>query len=232
MRIGKGTPKYVIYYRVSTKRQGRSGLGLRGQKNAVLAFLNGSKSRIVAEYTEIESGKRDDRPQFLKAVKSAQENDATLLVAKLDRLSRDLHFVTGLQKEGIDFTACDMPDANRLTINIMAAMAQQEREMISERTKTALSAAKAKGRKLGASNRKIKKALRAGGWKNSIKTRRERALRFAENLRPKIEKLRIKEGKSRGEIVEHFNDYSVPAPMGGGWSPSQLRRVMDRLGIG
>ena len=138
------------------------------------------------------------------------------MVAKLDRLSRDLHFVTGLQKEGIDFCACDMPDANRLTINIMAAMAQQEREMISERTRTALKAAKAKGRKLGASNRKIKRALKAKGWKNSIKTRRARASRFAENLRPKIEKLRVKEGKSRGEIVDHFNDYSVPAPMGGG----------------
>ena len=232
MGIGKDTPKYVVYYRVSTKRQGRSGLGLKGQENAVMAFLNGSKSRIVAEYTEIESGKRDDRPQFQKAVKSAQENDATLLVAKLDRLSRDLHFVTGLQKEGIDFTACDMPDANRLTINIIAVMAQQEREMISERTRTALKAAKAKGRKLGAANRKIKKALRAKGWKNSIKTRRERALRFAENLRPKIEELRISEGKPLQKIVDHFNSYAVPAPMGGGWSISQLQRVMTRLGIG
>ena len=227
----KEKKKYVVYFRVSTQRQGQSGLGIDGQKAAVKAFTKARNGKILAEFVEVESGKRDDRPEFQKAVIKVKESGATLLVAKLDRLSRDVHFIAGLRKDGINFTSCDMPDANQFTINVMAAMAEQEREMISELTKTALAVAKEKGVKLGASNPKIKKALIGKGWKNSLGTRKNRANQFAENLRDKIEKLRIEEGRTQQDIVDHFNDYNVPAARGGKWSRSQLKRVMTKLEI-
>ena len=223
--------RYVVYYRVSTQRQGRSGLGIKGQKAAVKAFLKGRGGRVVKEFTEVESGKRSDRPAFLEAVKAVNEHNATLLVAKLDRLSRDVHFIAGLRKDGIDFTACDMPDANKFTINIMAALAEQERELIAERTRAALQEAKRKGRKLGAANRKVLRGLKREGYDKSLESRQSRSLRFAESLRSKIEKLRIKEKRTQIQIMEHFNEYSVPAPRGGQWNQRQVQRVMTRLGI-
>src|SRR5262245_8032847 len=144
--------KFVSYLRVSTARQGRSGLGLEAQRQAVTAYLDGGRWRLLGEYVEIESGKTDDRPQLAAALHRAKVTGATLIVAKLDRLSRDLAFLANLQKSGVHFLAADMPEANELTIHVMAALAQHERRMISVRTRQALAAAKRRGVKLGNPN--------------------------------------------------------------------------------
>jgi DNA invertase Pin-like site-specific DNA recombinase len=141
--------RFIAYYRVSTDKQGKSGLGLVAQRSAVLDYLDGGNWSVIAEHTEIESGKRSDRPVLAKALKDCKLRGATLVIAKLDRLSRDAHFLLGLEKAGVDFVAVDMPNANRLTVRLMAVIAQEEREMISARTKAALAAAKARGVKLG-----------------------------------------------------------------------------------
>ena len=139
---------FVAYYRVSTDRQGASGLGLDAQRQAVACQVNGGQ--LVAEFTEIESGRRHtNRPQLLAALEECRKRRATLLIARLDRLARNVAFIANLMESGADFIACDMPQANRLTIHILAAVAEHEREMISQRTKAALAAAKARGTKLG-----------------------------------------------------------------------------------
>ena len=141
--------RYVAYYRVSTQKQGQSGLGLGAQRKAVSEFLQQFGGDLVSEFVEIESGKRSDRPEFTKAADYAELANATLLVAKLDRLSRDLHFITSLQKRGIRFKLADLPEIDQLTIHILAAMAEHEARMISLRTKQALQIAKEKGAILG-----------------------------------------------------------------------------------
>ena len=141
--------KWISYLRVSTDRQGRSGLGLEGQRAAVGAFLNGGHWSLVKEFVEVESGKRGDRPILAAALKARRLYGAKLVIAKIDRLSRDAHFLLGLEKAGVDFVAADMPSANRLTVGIMAMVADEERRMISDRTKAALAAAKRRGTKLG-----------------------------------------------------------------------------------
>lgn len=141
--------KFVSYFRVSTARQGKSGLGIEAQRKAVADFLNGGKWAVASEFTEVESGKSADRPELAKAIAACRVYGARLVIAKLDRLSRDAHFLLGLEKAGVDFVAADMPNANRLTVGIMAMVAEEERRMISARTKAALAAAKARGTKLG-----------------------------------------------------------------------------------
>jgi DNA invertase Pin-like site-specific DNA recombinase len=143
------TKRYVSYYRVSTQKQGQSGLGLEAQQKAVSEFLTAFGGEVLAEFTEIESGKRSDRPEFSKAADYAELANATVLVAKLDRLSRDLHFITSLQKRGIQFKLADLPEIDQLTIHILAAMAEHEARMISVRTKQALQVAKERGIVLG-----------------------------------------------------------------------------------
>jgi len=132
--------KYVAYYRVSTKKQGKSGLGLDAQRDTVQKFIKRNGDRIIAEFTEVESGKNNDRLELSKAIEMAKENDATLVIAKLDRLSRNVSFISQLMDEKVKFVCCDMPEANELTIHIFAAMAQFERKRISERIKEALDA--------------------------------------------------------------------------------------------
>ncbi len=139
---------HVAYYRVSTDRQGKSGLGLDAQRAAVAAYLAGRGEKI-AEFTEIESGKRNDRPQLAAALMLCRQQKARLIIAKLDRLARNVHFISGLMESGVDFVAVDMPEANRLTLHILAAVAEHEREMISQRTKAAREQAKARGTRLG-----------------------------------------------------------------------------------
>jgi len=140
--------RYIPYYRVSTARQGQSGLGLEAQQAAVLAFV-ADPAQLLAEYVEIESGKQNQRPQLLAAMAEARRVGATLLIAKLDRLSRNAGFIFALRDSGVAFVCCDMPDANTLTVGLFAVLAQHERETISKRTKEALTAKKARGAQLG-----------------------------------------------------------------------------------
>src|SRR3954467_13708375 len=143
--MGRGK-RFVSYLRVSTDRQGRSGLGLEAERKAVKDFLNGGRWDLIAEFVEVESGKRDARPKLAEALALCRLHNATLVIAKLDRLSRDAAFLLGLQKAGVRFVTADMPEANELVVGIMAIVAQAERKMISARTKAALAAAKARGR--------------------------------------------------------------------------------------
>ena len=141
--------KFVAYFRVSTDRHGKSGLGLEAQRQAVMAYLNGGSWALVDEFTEVESGKRNDRPQLAAALAACKKLKAKLVIAKLDRLGRNLAFIATLMESGVEFVAVDNPHANKLTVHILAAVAQHEREMISERTKVALAAAKRRGKRLG-----------------------------------------------------------------------------------
>jgi DNA invertase Pin-like site-specific DNA recombinase len=138
------TGKFVAYYRVSTQRQGRSGLGVKAQQTAVRNYLNGGDWGLVAELTEVESGKRSDRPKLAEAMKLCRLHSATLIIAKLDRLARNVAFISNLMESGVEFHAVDFPQANRLTVHILAAVAEHEAKMISERTKAALARSKKK----------------------------------------------------------------------------------------
>src|SRR5207302_5177810 len=151
LNVGLMSPsirRFVADYRVSTVRQGRSGLGLEAQKAAVLAFINGN-AELLAEFTEVESGKHANREELKKAIAACKKHKAKLVIAKLDRLSRNLAFIATLMESGVEFVAVDNPHANKLTVHILAAVAQHERELIAQRTRDALQAAKARGKKLG-----------------------------------------------------------------------------------
>src|SRR5271168_1613901 len=141
--------KFISYLRVSTARQGASGLGLEAQREAVRNYLNGGRWTLVQEVVEVESGKRNDRPAIAEALRLCRLHRATLIIAKLDRLARNVHFISSLMESGVEFVAVDFPQANRLTVHILAAVAEHEAKAISERTKVALAAAKARGVRLG-----------------------------------------------------------------------------------
>ena len=168
------TRRFVAYYRVSTERQGSSGLGFEAQQKAVRDYLNGGAWELVAEHVEIESGKRADRPELAKALEACKRHKARLVIAKLDRLSRNLAFIATLMEAGVEFLAVDNPHANKLTVHILAAVAQHEREMISERTTAALQAAKARGVRLGKSQSVRGRGDRPGeGARGGTATRRQ-----------------------------------------------------------
>ena len=218
---------FVAYYRVSTSRQGRSGLGLEAQRKAVTDFLNGGSWHLLAEFTEVESGKTDDRPQLEEALAMCDLSGATLVVAKLDRLSRNLAFLAKLQESGAKFVAADMPEANELTIHIMAAVAQAERKAISARTKEALAAAKARGVRLGG-NRGNLSDLRKGPARSAdVRARqaRERALK----VRRQIEAITASgQAVSLRQIARALNDRGIRSARGGIWHAAQVRAVLER----
>ncbi len=222
--------QFVAYYRVSTARQGKSGLGLDAQKKAVADFLNGGSSQLMAEFVEVESGKVDERPQLGQALAVCELSNATLVVAKIDRLSRNLAFLARLQESGARFVAADMPEANELTIHIMAAVAQAERKAISKRTKEALAAAKARGVRLGG-NRGNLEDLRKGPAK-SAETRGRLARERASKVCSQIEAItRASEGSSLRQIAAALNDRGITAPRGGRWHAAQFKAVL-RAGKG
>jgi DNA invertase Pin-like site-specific DNA recombinase len=216
--------QFVAYYRVSTARQERSGLGLEAQKKAVADFLNGGSWQSLAEFVEVESGKSDDRPQLEQALAICEPSGATLVVAKLDRLSRNLAFLAKLQDSGARFVAADMPEANELTIHIMAAVAQAERKAISTRTKEALAAAKARGVRLGG-NRGNPDDLRKGPAK-SAEVRGRQARERALKVRRQIDAI-TEQGASLRQIASALNERGITAPRGGKWHPSQVNSVLE-----
>ena len=212
---------------VSTSRQGRSGLGLEAQRKTVEDYLNGGHWKLVKEFVEVESGKKDDRPVLAEAIKACRQYGAKLVIAKIDRLSRDAHFLLGLEKAGIDFVAADMPNANRLTVGIMAMVAQEERRMISERTKAALAAAKARGVKLGNYWKNPTLPPNAGKLGNAAMKRKADAR--AADLAPIIAELQAAGAMSLRAIAAALNERGIPTARGVGiWSAAQVMSVLAR----
>ncbi|WAP69305.1 recombinase family protein [Jiella pelagia] len=219
--------KFVSYLRVSTERQGRSGLGLEAQRKAVADYLNGGRWSLVQEFVETESGGKDDRPQLAAAMALCRLHNATLVIAKLDRLSRDAAFLISLQKGSVKFVAADMPEANEMVVGIMAVVAQAERKMISQRTKAALQAAKERGQKLGGfRGSKITAEARAIG----LEARRSRAKDRAADLMPVIEDLRKEGITSLNGLAKALTARGIPTAKGGAeWSAMQVSRVLEAV---
>lgn len=226
--------KFVTYYRVSTQRQGVSGLGLDAQREAVRQYLNGGAWEVVGEFTETESGKKTDiqRPQLAAALAECKRQGAQLLVAKLDRLARNVHFVSGLMQAGVKFVAVDLPQANDLTIHIFAAFAEFEAKKISQRTKDAIAAKK---KRVESGTDKSGKTAWGEVWgtagadnlKPNIAERQAAANAHAARLAPTIAAYRAA-GMTQRRMVETLNDSGSRAPNGGMWSLVQLQRVMAR----
>jgi DNA invertase Pin-like site-specific DNA recombinase len=223
--MAQGT--FVAYYRVSTARQGRSGLGVEAQKKAVSDFLNGGSWQLLAEFIEVESGKSDDRPQLEQALAMCDLSGAALVVAKLDRLSRNLAFLAKLQESGARFVAADMPEANELTIHIMAAVAQAERKAISARTKEALAAAKARGVRLGGNRGNLEDLMKGPAKSAEVRSRQaaERAVKVRRQIQAVTGGI---DGSSLRQIAAALNERGITAPRGGRWHASQVQKVLQR----
>jgi DNA invertase Pin-like site-specific DNA recombinase len=213
--------KFVAYYRVSTDRQGQSGLGLEAQRAAVLSYLDGGNWTMVAEFTEVESGKHANRPQLAAALAACKKHKAKLVIAKLDRLSRNLAFIATLMDSGVEFIAVDNPHANKLTIHILAAVAQHEREMISRRTKDALQAAKARGKRLG--NPKLAEVLPM-----ALEANKKAADRFAANVVPIIRQIQASGVSSLRGVARALAARGVQTARGGQWTARMVINVLNR----
>lgn len=211
---------FIAYYRVSTQRQGASGLGLEAQKNTVLSFLNNQAP--LAEFTDVETGKNDFRPELLKAIELAKQSNATLVIAKLDRLSRNLTFISTLMDTKVRFICCDMPDANELTISIFGALAQWERQRIADRTRLALQELKKRGVKLGTPENFTDKVRKMG-----VRKIKEIAISNPNNQKAKkVINLLHKNGKSLREIAIELNEAGFKTSRGGCFAPEQVRRLI------
>ena len=221
--------KFIAYYRVSTDRQGRSGLGLEAQTASVRDYVT-SQGELISEYTEVETGKRADRPQLTKALAHARRINGTLVIAKLDRLARNVAFTATLMEAGTDFLAVDNPNANKLTIHVLAAVAEDEARRISERTKAALKAYKARGGKLGANHPKCRPlSLEASkrGQRAGVSANQRLARDAYADLTPYLRELR-KAGKSYRQIASVLDSDGHTTRQGRTWNPVQVKRVLDR----
>ncbi len=220
--------KFVSYLRVSTQRQGISGLGLEAQREAVASYLNGGKWSLVQEVVEVESGKRNDRPAIAEALRLCRLHRATLIIAKLDRLARNVHFISSLMESGVEFVAVDFPQANRLTVHILAAVAEHEASMISARTKAALGAAKARGVRLGGQRGSLDRmgSMARKGNAASAVVRRAASAKRNEDLLPVIEDLQAAGLSTPHRIATGLNERGITAARGGAWSAVQVRRVL------
>ena len=221
--------RFIAYYRVSTKRQGRSGLGLEAQKAAVAQFI-GDEDLLIKEFSEVESGKNNRRPELAKALEACRLHQATLVIAKLDRLARNASFLMGLRDAGVEFVAVDMPEANRMTVGILAVVAEAEAEAISQRTKAALAAAKARGVKLGTAGPQNLKNVRRVSVEG-VKEVKRLADQRAKSLEAIVVPL-MQGGASLNQIAHRLNEENIPTARGGQWSATQVRRVLMRLGHG
>lgn len=223
--------RFIAYHRVSTARQGRSGLGLDAQREAIRCHLAGSSGELLAEFTEIESGRRSDRPELAKALAACRLHRATLVIAKLDRLARNVAFISALMDSGVEFVATDMPYANRLTVHMLSAVAEFEARAISDRTRAALAAAKRRGTKLGGFRGRIATDAdrqRAAAAKTALADRR------ARDLADTIKAIQSEGVASYSAIATRLNAMKIPTtgnPTGSetSWHRAQVRRVLTRL---
>ena len=220
--------KFISYLRVSTDKQGVRGYGIAAQRKAVKDYLDGGRWQLLGEFVEVESGRRNDRPQLARALAACKKHRAKLVIAKLDQLSRDVHFLTGLEKAGIEFVAVDNPHATKLTIHILAAVAQHEREMTSERTKAALAAAKRRGVKLGGFRGRV---FSAKDHKAAAAAKHEKSRARAADLAPIIEELQAAGYESLRAIAAGLEERGIPAARGGKWSAVQVARLLGAAGI-
>lgn len=213
--------KIISYIRVSTQKQGQSGLGLEAQQKAVQQYLAEQGCELVAEFVEVESGKKTDkqRPELAKSLEACKKHKAVLVVAKLDRLARNVHFISGLMESKVKFVCLDMPEANELTLHVMAAFAEHEAKRISERTKAALAVAKERGVKLGTAG--------AGNLQPNIEARQQKAKAFAESLSGIFEGFKLRELTQR-QMVEELNQLGIKTARGGSWSLVQVQRILKR----
>ena len=228
LTIGPHQVRFVSYLRVSKPKQGRSGLGLEAQREAVRQFVSsGSGKTIGLEFVEVESGKHDkNRPELLKALKRCRVTGARLVVAKLDRLSRNAAFLMTLRDSGVDFVAADMPEANTMTVGVMALVAQHEREIICQRTRDALAAAKARGTVLGGKRRSA--ANIASYQHMGVAAARQRTREAAELRREAIEALAI-DGLSLNAMATRLNADSVTTSRRGQWTATTVKRTIAML---
>lgn len=211
----------VAYYRVSTQKQGHSGLGLEAQKASVTAYAQAQGLNVVQEFTEVESGRKKNRPQLQAALEQCRRTGARLLIAKLDRLARNVAFISALMESGVEFTAVDMPEADRLTLHVMAAVAEREAELISSRTRAALAARKARGLSLGTNN--LTPENRAKGpeaIKDAARQATRQATAFAQTLRG--------QGATLAAIATTLNESGFTTRTGAQWTAMQVKRILDR----
>lgn len=214
--------KIISYIRVSTQKQGMSGLGMEAQQKAVQQYLAEQGAELVAEYVEVESGRKTDkqRPELAKALEACKKHKAVLVVAKLDRLARNVHFISGLMESKVKFLALDMPEANELTLHVMAAFAEHEAKRISERTKAALAVAKERGVKLGTAG--------AANLRPNIELRQQKAKDFAESLSGIFEGFKLR-GLTQRQMVVELNTLGLKTTRGNAWSLIQVQRVLKSL---
>ncbi|MCP2080842.1 UNVERIFIED_ORG: DNA invertase Pin-like site-specific DNA recombinase [Methylorubrum zatmanii] len=221
---------YVAYCRVSTDKQGRSGLGLEAQQTAIQAHLRSGDTLLQPPYVEVESGKRSDRPRLMAAVERCRRTGATLLIAKLDRLARNVAFVSSLKESGVEFRACDFPDANRLMVHILVAFAEHEAEMISQRTKAALAAAKARGTKLGGDRGYRPSAPpSAEDVARATAVRQRKADHQAFAVLPVLERLQAEGVESLNALAKRLNEMGHQTPRGGSWTATAVKRALARV---
>jgi DNA invertase Pin-like site-specific DNA recombinase len=223
--------RFISYLRVSTAQQGRSGLGLEAQRQAVSDYLNGGQWELIEEFVEVESGRHSDRPQLAAAMAACRRHRATLVIAKIDRLARDAHFLLGLKKAGVEFIATDMPTANRITIGIMAMVAEEEARMISARTKAALAAAKARGVTLGGAREGAANRARQVSGKGTDALQAKAAARAAD-LQPVLQELAAAGITSQAGIARELTARGIPTSRGGQWTNVQVRDMQRRLEAG
>ncbi len=217
--------RFISYYRVSTDKQGKSGLGLEAQREAVSVFINTGGHTLAKEFTEVESGKDNNRTQLNEALRLCKLTNSKLLIAKLDRLSRNVAFLATLMETKVGFVCCDIPEANELTLHIMSAVAQDERKRISDRTKAALKAAKARGTKLG--NPNILK-VRNKDTTKAIERRSQIASQSANELIPIIDNIRSEGSTSLREIAAELNQLGIKTARGSEWKATSVSRIISR----
>ena len=218
--------RLVAYYRVSTDKQGRSGLGLEAQRQCVEDYAASGGSTLLASFTEVESGRKNYRPKLEEAIRHAKLTGARLVIAKLDRLTRNARFLATLRDSRVSFVACDNPHADEFTINILAAVAQKEAELIGERTRAAMAVLKARGVSFGRAGNLTPEAALRGARKGAAKTA-EKARFYTEELGPKVAAARAG-GDSFQAIADGLNADQYRTPTGKAWGPVQVSRVLYR----